>query len=130
MYLTTLMYILPYNLPSFTNAQMPCTGHDRSPDTDGQWTFLQETSLHFSFKATASLMSLLLLLLLSKYIHWLQIQLLLVYKYVVGQACLEIQMDRHLSLLARISVTWQCIQICTLQPASEFNATRKDLHDD
>ena len=33
----------------------------------------------------------------------------------VGQACLEIQMDRHLSLLARISVTWgQCIQICTL----------------
>ena len=130
MYLTTLMYILPYNLPSFTNAQMPCTGHDRSPDTDGQWTFLQETSLHFSFKA-ASLMSLLLLLLLSKYIHWLQIQLLLVYKYVVGQACLEIQMDRHLSLLARISVTWgQCIQICTLQPASEFNATSKDLHDD
>ena len=75
-------------------------------------------------------MSLLLLLLLSKYIHWLQIQLLLVYKYVVGQACLEIQMDRHLSLLARISVTWQCIQICTLQPASEFKTTRKDLHDD
>ena len=113
--LTTLMYILPYNLPSFTSAQMPCTGHDRSPDTDGQWTFLQETSLHFSFKATASLMSLLFLLLLRKYTYWLQIQLLLVYKYDVGQACLEIQMDRHLSLLARISVTWgQCIQICTL----------------
>ena len=75
-------------------------------------------------------MSLLLLLLLSKYIHWLQIQLLLVYKYVVGKACLEIQMDRHLSLLARISVTWgQCIQICT-QPDSEFKTTRKDLHDD
>ena len=70
-------------------------------------------------------MSLLLLLLLKRYTYWLQIQLLLVYKYEVGQAGLEIQMNRHLSLLARISVTWgQCIQICTLQHASEFDATR------
>ena len=109
-----------------------CSAPHRWPDTDGQWwTILQKTSLQFSFKG-ASLMSLLLLLLFRKYTYWLQIQLLLVlYKYVVGQACLEIQMDRHLSLLARISVTWgQCIQICTLQPGSEFNATRKDLHDD
>ena len=84
-----------------------CSAPERLPDTDGQWwTFLQKTSLQFSFKATASLMSLLLLLLLRKYTYWLQIQLLLVYKYDVGQACLEIQMDRHLSLLARITVTW------------------------
>ena len=60
-----------------------CSAPERLPDTDGQWwNFLQETSLQFSFKA-ASLMSLALLLLLRKYTYWLQIQLLLVYKYDV-----------------------------------------------
>ena len=105
-----------------SDAQMFCT----TQIARHRWVvelFAGEQSAIF-FKATASLMSLLLLLLLRKYTYWLLIQLLLVYKYVVGQACLEIQMDRHLSLLARISVTWgQCIQICTLASLL-LNSTR------
>ena len=87
MYLTTLMYILPYNLPSFTNAQMPCTGHDRSPDTDVQ--IRCRPSLSGNTNGSTS-----------------------------------VPAGAHLSDMAVHSNMHPC------QPDSEFNATRKDLHDD